>query len=193
MSEHYRKSTEKSHRHGSTSDGAGPQGAASTVPQLQCQSCSSRKVKCDKLRPCTNCVAAGVVCVPVRRMRLPRGRHARRSGEPGEDLMRRVRRLESLINKAGPVDITSDTVTQRSPQVSSISKSHQRPSTVILFILHLRHGALKFLIAARLLLLHDSDRSSHPVAPDRSDQRASLLQQPQHFWADLAEEVRYQD
>ncbi|KAA8646854.1 Zn(II)2Cys6 domain-containing transcription factor nscR [Aspergillus tanneri] len=49
------------------------------TPHLSCELCRERKVKCDKVDPCTNCVAAGVVCVPVHRPRLPRGVHARRS------------------------------------------------------------------------------------------------------------------
>ncbi|KAK9437844.1 hypothetical protein VB005_08842 [Metarhizium brunneum] len=49
------------------------------VPQLSCALCRDRKLKCDKLDPCTNCTSSGVVCVPVYRPRLPRGRHARRA------------------------------------------------------------------------------------------------------------------
>jgi hypothetical protein len=48
-------------------------------PQLSCELCRDRKVKCDKLTPCTNCAAAGARCVPVYRQRRARGRHARRS------------------------------------------------------------------------------------------------------------------
>ncbi|KAL4925860.1 Zn(II)2Cys6 domain-containing transcription factor nscR [Aspergillus undulatus] len=47
------------------------------VPQLSCALCRNRKLKCDKLDPCTNCTSSGVVCSPVYRPRLPRGRHAR--------------------------------------------------------------------------------------------------------------------
>ncbi|KAL4812047.1 hypothetical protein BDW67DRAFT_194021 [Aspergillus spinulosporus] len=47
------------------------------VPQLNCALCRDRKLKCDKLDPCTNCTASGAVCVPIYRPRLPRGRHAR--------------------------------------------------------------------------------------------------------------------
>lgn len=51
------------------------------IPQLSCALCRDRKLKCDKLDPCTNCTSSGVTCVPVYRPRLPRGRHARRSRE----------------------------------------------------------------------------------------------------------------
>lgn len=74
------------------------------VPQLNCELCRDRKVRCDKLDPCTNCVSAGAVCVPVHRLRLRRGRHAHRSSAPvDEDLKRRIRRLEALISDASPV------------------------------------------------------------------------------------------
>ncbi|RHZ47435.1 Zn(II)2Cys6 domain-containing transcription factor nscR, partial [Aspergillus thermomutatus] len=49
------------------------------TPHLSCELCRERKIKCDKVDPCTNCVSAGVVCVPVHRPRLPRGVHARRA------------------------------------------------------------------------------------------------------------------
>ncbi|GIC86107.1 Zn(II)2Cys6 domain-containing transcription factor nscR [Aspergillus udagawae] len=49
------------------------------TPHLSCELCRERKIKCDKVDPCTNCVSAGVVCIPVHRPRLPRGVHARRA------------------------------------------------------------------------------------------------------------------
>ncbi|KFZ24337.1 hypothetical protein V502_01182, partial [Pseudogymnoascus sp. VKM F-4520 (FW-2644)] len=49
------------------------------TPQLSCELCRERKVKCDKLEPCTTCVSAGVECIPIFRRRLPRGRHAQKS------------------------------------------------------------------------------------------------------------------
>lgn len=49
-------------------------------PQLSCDLCRERKVKCDKLDPCSNCATAGVACSTIYRNRLPRGRHANRSG-----------------------------------------------------------------------------------------------------------------
>ncbi|PYI12667.1 hypothetical protein BO78DRAFT_457084, partial [Aspergillus sclerotiicarbonarius CBS 121057] len=49
---------------------------ASTT-RLSCEGCTKRKVKCDRLIPCTNCRNTGVLCVPVERRRLPRGRSRR--------------------------------------------------------------------------------------------------------------------
>ncbi|KAH7157300.1 hypothetical protein B0J13DRAFT_167752 [Dactylonectria estremocensis] len=48
------------------------------TPQLSCELCRERKVKCDKLSPCSNCVSSRTACVPTYRQRLPRGRHVRR-------------------------------------------------------------------------------------------------------------------
>jgi hypothetical protein len=41
---------------------------------LSCEGCTKRKKKCDRLVPCTNCRDSGIICVPVERRRLPRGR-----------------------------------------------------------------------------------------------------------------------
>lgn len=49
------------------------------TPQLSCELCRERKVKCDKLNPCSNCVSSKVACLPIQRLRLPRGRHVHRS------------------------------------------------------------------------------------------------------------------
>lgn len=76
--------------------------------QLTCETCKRRKVKCDKLRPCTACRKANVRCVAVERARLPRGRSAKKEKivEPQEtavschhtpDLSYRVEVLERLV------------------------------------------------------------------------------------------------
>ncbi|KAE8327559.1 hypothetical protein BDV39DRAFT_192745 [Aspergillus sergii] len=49
---------------------------ASTA-RLSCEGCTKRKVKCDRLIPCTNCRSLGTLCIPVERRRLPRGRSRR--------------------------------------------------------------------------------------------------------------------
>lgn len=89
------------------------------TPQLTCELCRDRKVKCDKLEPCSSCLLAGVQCVSIHRPRLPRGRHAQRlsralpssvssltnasgrgniaPGETNDELKERVRKLESLV------------------------------------------------------------------------------------------------
>ncbi|KAE8344915.1 hypothetical protein BDV24DRAFT_148752 [Aspergillus arachidicola] len=49
---------------------------ASTA-RLSCEGCTKRKVKCDRLIPCTNCRNSSILCIPVERKRLPRGRSRR--------------------------------------------------------------------------------------------------------------------
>ncbi|KAB8262797.1 hypothetical protein BDV32DRAFT_120101 [Aspergillus pseudonomiae] len=71
--------------------------------RLSCELCRQRKVKCDKLNPCTNCQRFGATCVPVERARLPRGRSGRVTGKnaSGHDtgLKERVDRLEELLRE----------------------------------------------------------------------------------------------
>ncbi|KAJ5738176.1 VrtR2 [Penicillium malachiteum] len=101
------------------------------IPQLSCASCRDRKLKCDKLDPCTNCTASGLVCISIYRPRLRRGRHARRSGQRSspppainreqvyarsaaedtavnKNLTERVCRLESLVQTVGSVTTSAD-------------------------------------------------------------------------------------
>ncbi|KAJ5550109.1 Transcription factor [Penicillium sp. DV-2018c] len=70
--------------------------------RLTCEACRQRKVKCDKLSPCASCQKLGLVCVPVERARLPRGR-ARKAAErtvgSDKELSERVARLEKLLKK----------------------------------------------------------------------------------------------
>ena len=71
--------------------------------RLSCELCRQRKVKCDKLNPCTNCQRFGATCVPVERARLPRGRSGRVTSKnvSGQDtgLKERVDRLEELLRE----------------------------------------------------------------------------------------------
>lgn len=67
--------------------------------RLTCEACRQRKVKCDKLSPCTSCQRLGLVCIPVERARLPRGRARKPERIVGSDkeLSERVARLEKLL------------------------------------------------------------------------------------------------
>ncbi|OQD83589.1 hypothetical protein PENANT_c016G10563 [Penicillium antarcticum] len=70
--------------------------------RLTCEACRQRKVRCDKLSPCTSCQRLGLVCVPVERARLPRGRTrkpAERVGGSDKELSERVAKLEALLRK----------------------------------------------------------------------------------------------
>ncbi|KAJ5089967.1 hypothetical protein N7532_008651 [Penicillium argentinense] len=70
--------------------------------RLSCEACRQRKVKCDKLSPCTSCVRLGFVCVPVERARLPRGRTRKppeRAASSDKELADRVAKLEQLLRR----------------------------------------------------------------------------------------------
>ncbi|OAA65545.1 Transcription factor [Niveomyces insectorum RCEF 264] len=141
-------------------------GNRTTIPQLNCELCRERKVKCDKLEPCTTCMSAGVACVPVHRLRRPRGRHVRRSVAVDEDVKRRIRRLEALIDHAGPAASRSDetvVVPLRSSQ-SSDRGACASPSAI---------------------------KACRPGSADEGEPEkgAPLVQCPDDFWADLAEEI----
>lgn len=95
-------------------DRADPAAQPEPVPQsrssaprvrLSCEACRQRKVKCDKLSPCTSCVRLGFQCVPVERARLPRGRTRRqpeRVAHTDRELADRVAKLEELLQKYAP-------------------------------------------------------------------------------------------
>ncbi|KAJ5125791.1 hypothetical protein N7526_007968 [Penicillium atrosanguineum] len=95
-------------------DRADPAAQPERVPQsrssaphvrLSCEACRQRKVKCDKLSPCTSCVRLGFQCVPVERARLPRGRTRRqpeRVAHTDRELAERVAKLEDLLRRYAP-------------------------------------------------------------------------------------------
>ncbi|PLB55471.1 hypothetical protein P170DRAFT_422014 [Aspergillus steynii IBT 23096] len=89
--------------HGQAEAAQGRHATSSATPQirLSCEMCRRRKIKCDKLDPCSNCERLRVTCVPVERARLPRGRSSRGAAEkrPNNDtrLKDRIARLEGLI------------------------------------------------------------------------------------------------
>jgi hypothetical protein len=71
--------------------------------QISCILCRQRKVKCDKLQRCSNCVKTGVECVyqaPARpRRRIGNGKSPEDVSR--EELILRVRRYEALFRKHG--------------------------------------------------------------------------------------------
>lgn len=88
--------------------------------RLSCESCRQRKVRCDKLSPCTSCVRLGFVCVPVERARLPRGRTRKppeRAGHTDKELADRVAKLEQLLRKVAERDARPAKVEEAPPSV----------------------------------------------------------------------------
>ncbi|KAK7192096.1 hypothetical protein PSPO01_01668 [Paraphaeosphaeria sporulosa] len=68
--------------------------AAAAKPQrvLACILCQSRKVKCDRNFPCSNCVKSGATCVPAGSIARQRRRRF-----PERELLDRLRRYEGLL------------------------------------------------------------------------------------------------
>ena len=62
-----------------------------------CKLCQQRKVRCDKRKPCANCVKANVECVVV--PPLPPRRRKKRLHE--KDLIDRLKRYENLLSENG--------------------------------------------------------------------------------------------
>ncbi|KLU82374.1 fungal specific transcription factor domain-containing protein [Magnaporthiopsis poae ATCC 64411] len=81
-----------------------------------CVTCRRRKVKCDKLQPCTNCRRAHIFCVfpaPGRAPRRPRLRDGNaplamkpHSSEREAELMKRLRKLEGIVEElSGQIEL----------------------------------------------------------------------------------------
>lgn len=62
-----------------------------------CQLCQQRKVRCDKSKPCSNCVRAGVEC----RVVPPQPPRRRKRRIPERDLVDRLRKYEALLSQNG--------------------------------------------------------------------------------------------
>ena len=72
----------------------------SAIHLLSCTNCRKRKVKCSKTKPCSACDRSSLDCVFPNRARLPRGRTGG-SKTTNVELLRRVNKLEELLDKAG--------------------------------------------------------------------------------------------
>jgi hypothetical protein len=62
-----------------------------------CILCQQRKVRCDKQKPCSNCIKARAECIPS----APAGPRRRRRKLTETDLVGRLRRYEHLLKKHG--------------------------------------------------------------------------------------------
>jgi hypothetical protein len=71
-----------------------PAVAARTL--ASCDLCRRRKIKCDRGKPCSNCLRSGVVCVSSAISRVPRRRQGGRRKPDGE-ILKRIAKLENLV------------------------------------------------------------------------------------------------
>ncbi|KAI1264234.1 fungal-specific transcription factor domain-containing protein [Xylariaceae sp. FL1019] len=78
-----------------------PPGQDSTVVKVtrghSCVLCQQRKVRCDKKKPCSNCVKANVDC----RVVPPQPPRRRKKRIPERDLVERLRKYETLLSQNG--------------------------------------------------------------------------------------------
>ena len=62
-----------------------------------CILCQQRKVKCDRQKPCSNCIKARVECIPS----VPAAPRRRRRKFSEQDVATRLKRYEQLLRKHG--------------------------------------------------------------------------------------------
>ncbi|TIA53033.1 hypothetical protein D6C77_08286 [Aureobasidium pullulans] len=100
------------------------------APQLSCELCRERKVKCDKLDPCTGCIIAGVSCKTIYRDRLPRGRHARKSIGNLESSTPRVTRHANRRAATTTAEASSKELRERVENLETLPQSMANQDTV---------------------------------------------------------------
>lgn len=79
-----------------------------------CITCRRRKVRCNKIHPCSNCNKANIECVfpgPGRAPRKPKNR-------PDSELLARLRRLEGVVKSLG-AEVNDDNQLDFEPNLSS--------------------------------------------------------------------------
>lgn len=69
---------------------------------VSCQSCRSKKLKCNRVQPCSNCTARGISChflVPPTRQT-----ETAPATQSIPDILGRIERLESIVLRSNPTD-----------------------------------------------------------------------------------------
>jgi hypothetical protein len=88
-----------------------------------CILCQQRKVRCDKQKPCSNCIKARAECVPS----APIGPRRRRRKLTETDLVGRLRRYEHLLKKHGiKLDDDEDLTSERESADNHERKEYNR-------------------------------------------------------------------
>lgn len=93
---------------------------------VSCQFCRSKKLKCDRRQPCSNCSARGVTCQPVARHPLQAPQDDKRQS-PFPENVEILARLKTLEDKVSAMDNISFLSTQ-SPRQPSPSTPISRTS-----------------------------------------------------------------
>jgi hypothetical protein len=166
-----------------------------------CVTCRKRKVKCDKLHPCSNCSRACIECVfptPGRAPRKPR----KPSDSRDVELLARLRRLEGVVKGLG-VDISNpDSLPdQSSASQAEAGPAESRPSDTTLPISHTwpdpaddshlnKHGSSQDQRAAKSRYMDASRDSKFETRFGRlviNEGRSRYVNNS--FWANLSNEV----
>ncbi|THZ54143.1 hypothetical protein D6C86_09557 [Aureobasidium pullulans] len=100
------------------------------APQLSCELCRERKVKCDKLDPCTGCIIAGVSCKTIYRDHLPRGRHARKFIDNLESSTPRVTRHANRRAAVTTAEASNKELRERVENLETLLHSMANQGTV---------------------------------------------------------------
>lgn len=100
------------------------------APQLSCELCRERKVKCDKLDSCTGCIIAGVSCKTIYRDRLPRGRHARKFIDNLESSTPRVTRHANRRAAVTTAEASNKELRERVENLETLLQSMANQGTV---------------------------------------------------------------
>jgi len=127
------------------SDSSVPASASKSAPKLRsCVVCRSRKVRCDKLSPCSNCRRANIACTFPSTDRPPRwarrlvASNAQASQNPdpaAAQVMERLRNLEGLVKDlSGQLEqanaaAAANSAAGSSPGVNSPGSSSHDPDT----------------------------------------------------------------
>ncbi|GAT19152.1 fungal specific transcription factor domain-containing protein [Aspergillus luchuensis] len=101
-------------------------------PQFSCIACRQRKTRCDRLQPCTSCVARGHSCVYVARKPPASLLHPTPVGAPA-GLHDRLVHLERLVKSLMPDGVNNDEVRQlATPDATPSSSTRPGPGGSVL-------------------------------------------------------------
>ncbi len=98
---------------------------------VSCQTCRSKKLKCNRVQPCSNCTARGINCTFLVPPQGPADTNS--SPHSNAELLERIRRLESIIlQQRGPIETHSTYAADNSSQQSW----YPSPGSVIVSDVH---------------------------------------------------------
>ena len=68
---------------------------------VSCQSCRSKKLKCNRVQPCSNCAARGITC---NFLVLPRQVDSSSTAHSNAELLARIEQLEAIVLRQSSID-----------------------------------------------------------------------------------------